>query len=386
MISSTILADSINPQGDRLTTFKVTFPRIVLAEFNTHREFSRNSASSRAIPFNKMVKMVEENPFIPIAWQKNHKGMQGTEYITDEEALELIREEWLQARDHAILHTKRLQSGKIADEPEDRNTDIVTKQLCNRLLEAFMWHTVIITSSQPGLENFFNLRCPQYKHHGRIEMHKSKKDLLQNFPMEQDNPESWWRTINKSQAEIHIQALAEYMWDSYNESTPKQLQPGQWHLPFGDNINLSDREKWDNSKGDLIEADIKIATARCARISYETLGDNPKIDYEADIKLHDRLAQMKHASPFEHAARCMTDEEYYTSIRGQIKHGGVDYDYDKTIKVGIINHEYYPYVYPEAKQLPYFQSSEGPHPDNGNIYGWCRNFKGFIQYRHLMDL
>jgi thymidylate synthase ThyX len=84
MIQAKIVADSLNPQGDRLTTFIVTFPRIILAEFNTHRMFSRNSASSRAIPFDKMVKSVQENPFIPIVWQKDHKGMQGKEYLTDE--------------------------------------------------------------------------------------------------------------------------------------------------------------------------------------------------------------------------------------------------------------------------------------------------------------
>lgn len=70
MIQAKIIADSINPFGHRITTMVVTMPRIVLAEFNTHRMFSRNSASSRAIPFEKMVKSVEENPFIPIAWQK----------------------------------------------------------------------------------------------------------------------------------------------------------------------------------------------------------------------------------------------------------------------------------------------------------------------------
>ena len=83
MISAKIIADSKCPRGHRLTTFIVTFPRIVLAEFNTHRMFSRNSASSRAIPFKRMVKMLEENPFIPIAWQKDHKGMQGVEYLDE---------------------------------------------------------------------------------------------------------------------------------------------------------------------------------------------------------------------------------------------------------------------------------------------------------------
>ena len=69
-ISAQIIADSVNTQGDRITTYILTFPRFILAELNTHRMFSRNSASSRAIPFEKMVKMVEEDTFIPIAWQK----------------------------------------------------------------------------------------------------------------------------------------------------------------------------------------------------------------------------------------------------------------------------------------------------------------------------
>ena len=145
-----ILADSLSPQGNRLTTMKITFPRMVLAEMNTHRMFSRNSASSRAIPFKKMVTMVEENPFIPIAWQKDHKGMQGTEYFTEHES-NLHRQHWLTARDYAIHQSKILA-----------NNGEVTKQLCNRLLEPFMWHTVIITSGKEGLDNFFKLRCPEY--------------------------------------------------------------------------------------------------------------------------------------------------------------------------------------------------------------------------------
>ena len=85
MISAKVVADSINESGNRITSLVVVIPRIVLAELNTHRALSKNSASSRAIPFKKMAKMVEENPFIPIAFQKDHKGMQGTEYFTEEE-------------------------------------------------------------------------------------------------------------------------------------------------------------------------------------------------------------------------------------------------------------------------------------------------------------
>ena len=79
-INATIVADSVNQQGDRLTSLLITFPRILLSEINTHRMLSKNTSSSRAIPFNKMVEAVQNNPFIPIAWQKEHKGMQGNEY------------------------------------------------------------------------------------------------------------------------------------------------------------------------------------------------------------------------------------------------------------------------------------------------------------------
>ena len=69
-ISAEIVADSVNEHGNRITTMLLTYPRFIHGEVLTHRMFSRNSASSRAIPFEKMYKMVAEDPFIPIAWQK----------------------------------------------------------------------------------------------------------------------------------------------------------------------------------------------------------------------------------------------------------------------------------------------------------------------------
>lgn len=97
-IDATIIADSVNEFGNRITSYVVTFPRIVLAEFNTHRLFSRNSASSRAIPTKVMFERVKENPFIPIRFQKSHKGMQGSEYFEEDELFE-VQKKWLQSRD-----------------------------------------------------------------------------------------------------------------------------------------------------------------------------------------------------------------------------------------------------------------------------------------------
>lgn len=347
-----ILADSLSPQGDRITTMKITFPRMVLAEFNTHRMFSRNSASSRAIPFKKMVQMVEENPFVPIAWQKEHSGMQGTEYWTGKPA-EKLNSSWIWASKVAIANAKEVSANGA------------TKQLCNRLLEPFMWHTVIVTATE--WENFFKLRCPQYTFNG-IDLKgvfRSKKDALnaKNSNIGKELLEEYslinWFTINKSQAEIHIQAIAELMWDAYNESTPKKLQVGEWHIPFGDKIdeNLPENFQWNISEKDYeifgietqdtwYDLDVKIATARCARISYETLGDNPKIDYEADIKLHDRLLAEEHMSPFEHCAKVPeSNQETYEELVGWEK--------------GIT------------------------HKDIDD-YFWSGNFKGFIQYRQLV--
>lgn len=152
-ISAKIVADSINLYGNRITTFVLTFPRYILAEINTHRAFSRNSASSRAIPFKKMVRSIETDPFIPIAWMKEHTGMQGNEYFDDSDMdanglvpmSDRLTELWLHARDHAVINAKRL------------NEKGLTKQMCNRLLEPYMWQTAIVTATE--WENFLAQRA-----------------------------------------------------------------------------------------------------------------------------------------------------------------------------------------------------------------------------------
>lgn len=330
MIKAKVIADSKNEFGDRITTMIVTFPRFILAEFNTHRMFSRNSASSRAIPFEKMLNSVENNPFIPIAWQKDHKGMQGTEYFLEEVDISILNQDWVYARDEALRKAKDLSSWGA------------TKQLCNRLLEPFMYHTVIITATE--WENFFSLRCPKYELtdlYGHKWFARSKKDFLKRLGNGSELPNTtnylWgkpvkdltdldWLKSNKGQAEIHMMSLAEAMWDVFNESDPKELKEGEWHVPFGDNIN-------DNILEDLIESyakdrgeyysqikddfKIKIATARCARVSYTVVGEEGKKDnYENDIILHDRLAASGHWSPFEHCAFCLNNSEYIGNFRG----------------------------------------------------------------------
>ena len=335
MISAKIIADSVSPQGHRITTFELVFPRMILAELNTHRLFSRNSASSRAIPFSKMVKAVQDNPFIPIAWQKDHKGMQGIEYFTHPEAIETCKVDWLTARDYAIHQAKMLnESGGV------------TKQLCNRLLEPFMWHKVLLTATE--FDNFFQLRCPQYEFPAlEGKTYRSKKDVREAIHFANSLSDLEWLQVNKGQSEIHMMALAEAMWDAYNESTPKQLKAGEWHIPYGDtvlvgeigNLKLASKVNMNDKQVNTV---IKISTAKCARVSYTTVGEDGKeIPYEKDIALHDSLIASGHMSPTEHCAKCMSNEEYYSFVKGNI---------NTTSKIG-----------------------------------WCNNFKGWIPYRYLLE-
>lgn len=365
-INTTIVADSVH-KGSRITTFLLTYPRIIHAELMTHRVFSRNSASSRAIPFKKMVQSVKEDPFIPIAWQKEHSGMQGTQYITDPIELKNCIATWLDARDSAVDHAKILHGDlAIFDDTPDpyRPLDMgVTKQLCNRLLEPFLWHTVLVTTTE--LENFFELRCPQYcinwysadrpeALEPACSTFRSKKRAVEATEGETSG---WtqidWLLASESGAEIHIQALAEAMWDSYKESVPKELETGEWHIPYGDKIDLSkllpdiEREYAGYGHGsealiarDLQEIKLKISVARAARLSYMTM--DGVIDYEKDIKLHDILLENGHLSPFEHCAKAMSSYAPIEVIEG------------------------------------------ATHQDKqGNI--WSGNFRGWVQYRQLIQ-
>ena len=322
-ISATIVADSLSPQGDRLTSVLVTFPRIILSEINTHRMLSKNTSSSRAIPFKKMVEAVRDNPFIPIAWQEAHSGMQGSNYYTDEIDIKGFNQTWLGARDMAVESATELDNGEI------------TKQLANRLLEPFMWTTMLITGPKSGWDNFFKLRCPDYEVFTLSGLYnvKSCKEAreLALYPDEFKTFEIALQH-NKGQAEIHIMDLAEKIYDCIQESVPTQLKPNEWHIPM-----ISDLESLKLSTDDQI----KLSVGRAANTSYTVVGDGKELTLEHAIKIHDKCKELNHSSVFEHCARAMNDAEYESFYKGQIGLGGES--------------------------------------------GWCNNLKGFIPYRYFID-
>ena len=237
-----IIEDSIAPNGKRLVTLQLQYQRFIHAEFMTHRVFSRNASSSRAIPVNRMIEQVRNNPAKPIHWGKNQAGMQASEQL-EAEALEQVMSLWMKAANTA------------ADIAEAMSLVGLHKQVTNRILEPFQFINVVVTATE--WDNFFELRT-----------HKD--------------------------AQPEIQVLAREMKRVMDESKPVLKPIGTWHLPY---VRMEERQMYP------IDMQIKMSAARCARVSY-LKHDSTKPNVEDDIALYHRLITSKpaHASPIEHQA------------------------------------------------------------------------------------
>lgn len=246
-----VLCDSIY-NGSRLTTLLMTMPRFILAEFNTHRKLSRNSASSRAIPVEKRVSMMLSEPFIPEAFGANKRGMQAGD-VLDPIAQEHARDVWLRAANSAAMYAKELaQLG-------------IHKQWANRLIEPFAWHEVVASSTE--WENFLNLR---------------------------EHPA----------AQPEIQVVARLTREALASSVPVPIALGDWHMPF-----LMEEDLAGYFTDERL---LKLSVARAARVSYLT-HDTGKRDPEADVALHNMLLENRHLSPFEHCAQVVEPSDYIAS-------------------------------------------------------------------------
>lgn len=245
MITAKVLKDSINPDGQRLTTFEVTYPRFIHAEHIRHRMHSFNSASSRAIPAKKMREMILAEPAMPEWWGKNQSGMQAEVQLEHFECAN-VRGLWGRGLEFAAELHKDLEAAGLH------------KQIANRVLEPWMPITVLTSATEWA--NFFALRA-----------HPA--------------------------AQPEFQVLAYRMLDCYLKSVPQQLDWGQWHIPFEDRM----------PDGIDLRTKLKVATARAARLSYLTF--DGEINTEKDVFLHDGLIANGHLSPTEHCAYAHPSEE-----------------------------------------------------------------------------
>jgi hypothetical protein len=242
-ITAKVIADSIGYKGKRITTFSLHYPRFIHSELMTHRVFSRNSSSSRAIPIQKMIEKVINDPAVPVFWGKNQAGMQARESLTGWR-LSVAKNIWLWSRWIVIFFVRALHLLGLH------------KQITNRLLEPWMHQDTVLTATEWG--NWYNLR-------------------------------------NHPDAQPEIKQLAEAMLEAHNKSQPAVLTPGAWHLPY-----VFPFEKRVLS----IKDQLICSTARCARVSYMNHEGRPTT-LEEDTKTFERLlgGNPKHASPAEHQAK-----------------------------------------------------------------------------------
>lgn len=287
-IAAKVVAHSRGPNKAEIATIQTRMPRLVLAQFNTHRAISKNARSSRAVPIEKMILEAETNPVIPLCWGKNRRGMQASERLEGTAAWR-SEQAWLDARDHAVATAHRL-------------LDIgAHKQIVNRVLEPFLWVDVVATATD--WNNFFALRCDKH-------------------------------------AQPEMQAVAVAMARALRDSEPRHIGAGQWHLPYvtDDELDLLyelQEEAYEAQNADCVSRWFdeekrcqKLSVARCARVSYAPFDGNEP-DLEKDIKRHDRLERNGHWSPFEHQARA---EAYHVGRSGNFLNWT---QYRQTLKVSV---------------------------------------------------
>ena len=327
LITAKVIADSINETGQRLTTFELEFPRLILSECNTHGAIEKNTSSSRAIPVSKMLDHILEQNLKPIYFGSKKSGMQAGEELTGED-LQCAKDVWESALKNAVGQANQLDALGVAKEVTNRITE--PYQLIKAVWSATDW------------ENWFNLRL--------------EKDADPNICM-----------------------LAYKMYEAMSKSVPVLLKKGEYHLPYvgkydipvaysdlggyeyetGYNVFYYDKERYRTIEHCMtLEEAIKYSVASCASVSYRatdmTLDKAEKI-WNMLVK-----SEVVHASPLTHVA---------TPISKEIEIENSDYQ-----TIGFINRIGNPSTWEEG--VTHMRR-------DGTL---CSGrFAGFIQQRHLIE-
>ena len=257
-----VVLDSVGPNGSRLTTFELSYPRFVHAELMTHRMFSRGSASSRAIPPARLIARIMEDPALPVFWGRNERGMQASDELPEVDQV-VATEVILSLRDRAVKEVDWLSKFSVDEEGKPSG---LHKQIANRYLEPWMFITVIVTATH--YQNFFDLR----------DHAKAQPELRE--------------TVAKAHA-------------LYKASTPTPLTDGEWHMPY-----VTGRDRPELLRAGFSDDDVRwISVGRCARVSYLT--HDGQRDPSMDLTLgKQKMLENGHMSPLEHVAEAMTTERW----------------------------------------------------------------------------
>jgi len=253
----TVLADSIAKNGCRLTTLLFhRFPKVLLAELNTHALVRRSVASARAIPVKKYVEMVRKDPYIP-QWTSAQSGMTGGDNLSSDEK-NYLTTIYLQEMDRACQMALRM------------HYDLkVAKQDANRLLDQYVRVPVVATSTDWG--TVFVLR----------DSHLAQPEFA---------------------AQAHGARIA------MAHSIPVELQLTDWHIA------------WAHKADEGLELNdlLSLNAARSARTSYNNQ-DGP-ITLDKANEMSHNLEKDGHTVPFEHAAKPSKNADRFGTYRGWLSH------------------------------------------------------------------
>lgn len=274
MTSAKIIADSISHQQYRITTFELEYPRFIHAELMTHRQFSRNAASSRAVPAASMIKHVELNPAVPVSWGQNQPGMQAAQEL-DAVSQAASLSTWMSACASACEWSALL------------NSQGLHKQIVNRVTEPFQIMKTIVTATE--YKNWFWLRC-------------------------------------HADAQPEIKQLADAMRLQMLNSNPQLLDDDDWHLPYVNSKRGRTQQFYDAAGSELSLADAKkVSASCCAQVSYRRQDDS----LDKARAIYDRLvvSEPAHASPVEHQATPIPDIGHSYAWPGGVTHLDLNGEY-----------------------------------------------------------
>jgi len=283
-ITAKVVQDSYCTKSNkRLTTLELEYPRFIHGELMTHRDFSRNASSSRAIPIEKMIEQVTINPAIPVFWGANKAGMQADEEVTYmvngvNEGIDRAKFEWEVATRSAVRSANNLS--KLG----------LHKQIVNRVLEPFQMMKTIISATE--FDNYFSLRC-----------HRDAQPEIREL----------------------ANLMKSVMRTSVDEGNVIPLKQNDWHVPYVRRVFNNNEHgsfmayflEGTDMQLTLLEA-LKVSASCCAQVSYRLLDDS----LAKAIIIYDKLVNSKpvHASPFEHQATPDWDSKYLSNFKGWAQH------------------------------------------------------------------
>ena len=280
-VSAKVIAHSKSSvTGKEMVTFEWEFPRLILAEVNTHKMLNKNTSSSRAIPVNTINNNIMQSPSMPVRFGAKNKGMQDNGKHSAKVNIRMSNGEYVEVSPETAWS---IAAKKAIEDSEAFNNADYAKQICNRLTEPFQRVKMVISGTE--WNNFFWLR----HHH---------------------------------MADPTMEALAKCAKQALEASTPTILQPGEWHVPYYNDgvwkhctkplkryapmlVEGGFIEVEVDSFGHSLQQALDISASCCAQASYRKLEDTLEkaAKVVANLNLHgEQPDDPVHASPLEHQA------------------------------------------------------------------------------------